>query len=150
MLAWPSSHDAPQATPPADPRTAGGNWPVDRFDRIYALHRLLAGRRVPISEKDLETALECFRATAVLGFSPRMARWVADETWPPDQRGQWLLDGRYELEFPFANPTELIRDILRFRADVEVVKPKALKDLVVAQLKAALGQYTTPKLAIGS
>jgi hypothetical protein len=38
---------------------------VDRFDRIYALHRLLAGRRVPISEKDLETALECSRATVI-------------------------------------------------------------------------------------
>lgn len=38
---------------------------MDRFDRIYALHRLLAGRRVPISEKDLETALECSRATVI-------------------------------------------------------------------------------------
>ena len=36
---------------------------MDRFDRIYALHRILSGRRVPISEQDLEHALECSRAT---------------------------------------------------------------------------------------
>ena len=36
---------------------------MDRFDRIFALHRILSGRRIPISEQELEHALECSRAT---------------------------------------------------------------------------------------
>jgi len=30
---------------------------VDRFDRIYRLHRILAGRRTPIPFEDLREAL---------------------------------------------------------------------------------------------
>jgi len=36
---------------------------VDRFHRYYALHRVLAGRRVPVSRRELESKLECSRAT---------------------------------------------------------------------------------------
>jgi proteasome accessory factor C len=81
------------------------------------------------------------RATAVLRFSAHMARWVAEERWHPEQNGQWLLDGRYELSIPYAEPTELVRDILRFGPDVEVVRPESLRELVRARLAAALGQY---------
>lgn len=81
------------------------------------------------------------RATAILRFSAHMARWVAEENWHPQQQGQWLTDGRYELTIPFADPTELVRDILRFGADVEVVRPQTLRQLVSRQLAAALDQY---------
>lgn len=37
---------------------------MDRFDRIYALHRILAARRTPISLADLQGRLECSTATA--------------------------------------------------------------------------------------
>lgn len=36
---------------------------MDKFDRIYALHRILAARRTPIGEADLCGRLECSRAT---------------------------------------------------------------------------------------
>lgn len=136
------------------------NWYLDAWChmrdglRIFALDRMTratvsdaAARDLDDDELDTHLARSYGifqgvpRATAVLRFSPRMARWVADETWHPDQRGQWLLDGRYELEFPYADPTELVRDILRYGADVEVIKPKPLQDLVVQQLTAALGHY---------
>ncbi|RMD69047.1 MAG: WYL domain-containing protein, partial [Gammaproteobacteria bacterium] len=36
---------------------------MNRFDRIYALHRLLKGARVPIPRQRLEEELECSRST---------------------------------------------------------------------------------------
>lgn len=36
---------------------------MDKFDRIFALHRILAGRRTPISHEALQQELECSRAT---------------------------------------------------------------------------------------
>ncbi len=37
---------------------------MDRFDRIYALHRLLSAASVPVSRRRIEEQLECSRATA--------------------------------------------------------------------------------------
>lgn len=36
---------------------------MDRFDRIFALHKILASRRTPISREELQQKLECSRAT---------------------------------------------------------------------------------------
>lgn len=49
----------------------------------------------------------------MLAFSPQAAQWVSREEWHPDQRGQWLADGRYQLEIPYTDPNELAMDILR-------------------------------------
>ena len=136
------------------------NWYLDAWchlregARIFALDRIAraepredACHHMDESELDarLKGAYGIFqgvpRATAVLHFSPRMARWVADERWHAEQRGQWLTDGRYELELPYADPTELIRDVLRYGSDVEVVKPAALRKLVRDELQKALDHY---------
>ena len=41
-----------------------GRDTVDKFDRIYQLNRILAGRRTPIALEDLMERLECSKATA--------------------------------------------------------------------------------------
>ena len=38
-----------------------------------------------------------------------------------------LADGSYELTIPYADPTELVRDVMRFGPDVEVVRPEGLR-----------------------
>jgi proteasome accessory factor C len=81
--------------------------------------------------------------TAVLRFSRERARWVADERWHPRQVGQFLTDGRYELRFPYRDARELIMDILRHGAEVEVVSPETLQAEVKAALQGALAQYAT-------
>jgi len=80
--------------------------------------------------------------TAVLCFSRERARWVADERWHPQQAGQFLTDGRYELNIPYRDDRELIMDVLRHGAEVEVVAPEALRDEVVKQLRTTMVQYT--------
>lgn len=78
---------------------------------------------------------------AVLRFSAERARWVADEIWHPLQTGQWLEDGRYELRFPYAQPQELIMDILRHGEAAEVVAPADLRREVGAALVRAARRY---------
>jgi hypothetical protein len=35
---------------------------MDKFDRVYHLHSILAGRKTPISLSDLMDRLECLKA----------------------------------------------------------------------------------------
>ena len=79
----------------------------------------------------------------MLRFTAERARWVADERWHPQQVGQFLTDGRYELRFPYRDPRELVMDILRHGREVEVVSPDALRAEVKSALEAALAQYAT-------
>ncbi len=80
-------------------------------------------------------------ATAVLRFTPKRARWVAKESWHPRQQGRWLEDGRYELRLPYSDDRELLMDILKYGAEVEVVEPASLREAVKNQLEAAASPY---------
>lgn len=75
---------------------------------------------------------------ATLRFTPERARWVAAETWHPQQRGAFDADGRYVLELPYADPRELVMDILRHVPEVEVVGPPELRQKVEQNLREAL------------
>lgn len=81
------------------------------------------------------------RRWATLHFDRTASLWASREQWHPEQQGQWLADGRYELRVPYADDTELVMDILRQGEQVEVVQPPALKRAVRARLAAALHQY---------
>ena len=74
-------------------------------------------------------------------FEPRRARWIARERWHRDQRAEWRADGRYVLHVPYGDPRELIMDLLRFGADVEVLAPAELRAEVAGQLAAAAARY---------
>ena len=82
--------------------------------------------------------------TAVLRFSPERARWVADERWHPEQAGQFLTDGRYELRIPYRDDRELVMDVLKHGPDAEVVEPESLRSTVAGLLRAALALYRNP------
>lgn len=80
--------------------------------------------------------------TAVLRFTAQAARWVADERWHPKQRGHFLTDGGYELRVPYRDAWELVMDVLRYGAEVEVVGPEALRKEVAEKLRKAMRQYS--------
>ncbi len=81
------------------------------------------------------------KAHAKLRFTPERARWVAAEQWHPRQRAIVEADGAYVLEFPYSDDRELIGDILRHGAEVEVLAPKELRARVREQLGAAARRY---------
>lgn len=111
--------------------------------------RVLDAPAKDISESELDQALaEGYgifsgepRAWAKLRFTPARARWVAAEEWHPKQRAQFEADGAYVLEFPYSDDRELVGDILRHGAEVEVLAPQALRDKVAAAHTAAAHRY---------
>jgi predicted DNA-binding transcriptional regulator YafY len=136
------------------------NWYLDAWDdgrkalRSFAVDRVSNAKELdePAAEVAREALEEHFASgygifggkankTAVLLFSADRARWVADERWHPTQVGQFLTDGRYELRIPYRDQRELVMDILRHGAEVEVVGPKELREEVAVQLIRAVGQY---------
>jgi proteasome accessory factor C len=138
------------------------NWYLDAWDelrgglRSFSVDRIRdateleeAADEVPASVLDehFASAYGIFAGkankTAVLRFSAERARWIADERWHPEQSGQFLTDGRYELRFPYRDSRELVMDILRFAADVEVVSPDTLRADVRRALEAGLARHAT-------
>ncbi len=78
--------------------------------------------------------------TRPAAHSLERARWIAAERWHPDQRGRFET-GHYILEFPYADDRELVLDILRYGADVEVLRPKSLRRRVLDQILRTVSQY---------
>jgi predicted DNA-binding transcriptional regulator YafY len=73
---------------------------------------------------------------AELRFTPERARWVAAESWHPRQVGRFEADGTYLLRLPYADPRELVMDVMRHVPDVDVVGPPELRKEVAKRLIA--------------
>jgi predicted DNA-binding transcriptional regulator YafY len=73
--------------------------------------------------------------TARLRFTPERARWVAQENWHPKQHGRHAEDGSWLLDLPYADHRELIMDILKYGADVEVLGPESLRRRVAEEVR---------------
>ncbi|HKX43022.1 MAG TPA: WYL domain-containing protein [Burkholderiaceae bacterium] len=82
---------------------------------------------------------------ATLVFDADAAQWVANEEWHPQQQSRWLDgtpgEGRYELRVPYADPTELVMDVLRHGDSVHVVADKALAATLARRLRSAAARY---------
>ena len=78
---------------------------------------------------------------ATLKFTPEAARWVSAQNWHPKQRSRVEKDGSYVLELPYAEDRELVMEILKYGADVEVMAPDALRLRVAKALAAAARRY---------
>ena len=122
--------------------------------RSFALERIRTMTRMdePALDIDLDTLSEQLDASfgifsgpaehrALLRFSPEAARWASEEAWHPEQQGQWRADGCFELQVPFGNDRELLMEIRRYGADVEVLAPDNLRHRLVASLQQSLDCY---------
>lgn len=81
---------------------------------------------------------------AILKFNAIRARWIEKEQWHPQQTGEWK-DNYYLLSIPYNNPTELIMDILKYGADVEVLAPEELRGAVISQINSMRALYAKEK-----
>jgi proteasome accessory factor C len=136
------------------------NWYLDAWChlreelRIFAVDKIESAEILPEDAVDLpESELHAYFAsaygifsgiakyTAVLVFSAERARWIADEYWHPEQQTRWLDDGRFELRIPFNDHRELLMDIFKYGADVEVRGPDFLVAAVVEQVERMQAMY---------
>jgi predicted DNA-binding transcriptional regulator YafY len=90
-------------------------------------------------EREFNSGYGIFGGTKVswakLRFAPARARWVAQERWHPEQRGRADADGSYVLEVPYTDVRELMMDILKYGADVEVLGPASLAKTVADEIR---------------
>ena len=70
-----------------------------------------------------------------LRFLPEKARWIIGQVWHKDQKTKILKDGSLELSFPVADFREVMMEILRQGAGVEVIRPNVLRDLIREEAK---------------
>jgi len=136
------------------------NWYVDAYChlredlRSFAVDAIreallleMKAREVAKSELDeyLKSGYGIFAGRAVewatLKFTPQAARWVASQSWHSSQRTRFEKDGSYVLEVPYADDRELVMEILKFGADVEVLGPEILRAKVKGQIEAAREAY---------
>jgi len=126
-------------------RKALRSFAVDRIKSANELQDAADSRAEEELDEHYATAYGIFAGkankTAVLRFSPTIARWVSDERWHPEQIGQFMTDGRYELSFPYRDDRELLMDILKYGPELEVVGPNALRIAVAERLRLAVDQY---------
>ena len=136
------------------------NWYLDawchmreglRSFSIDAIQRLAIAPEAAIEideavlNRELESGYGIFSGTdtreAVLRFGPEIARWVSRETWHPQQRSEYDADGYYLLRVPYSQDTELVMDILRYGAEVEVIEPPELRARVIDRIGAMHALY---------
>jgi predicted DNA-binding transcriptional regulator YafY len=126
-------------------REALRSFSVDRIQHAKLLEDV--ARDLPDEELDqhLASSYGIFsgtpKGTATIVFSPKAARWVADEHWHSKQEGRFLPDGRYQLRLPYSNAKELLMDVLRYGADAEITEPVALREQALTLLQLALSAY---------
>ena len=137
------------------------NWYLDAWDhernalRSFSVDRIAQARAqqdtaTDVPEADLDQQLSSSygifsgppKAWATIHFSPRAARWAAEERWHSQQQGQFLPDGSYELRLPYSNSRELLMDILRHGPDATIIEPVSLRSEAQIQLSLALGNYS--------
>ena len=136
------------------------NWYLDAYChlredlRSFAVDAIREASLLEIKARDvakadldeyLKSGYGIFAGRAVewasLKFTPQAARWVASQSWHSSQRTRFEKDGSYVLEVPYADDRELVMEILKFGADVEVLGPETLRLKVKAQLDAARRSY---------
>jgi predicted DNA-binding transcriptional regulator YafY len=107
---------------------------------------LLEARAKEVASKTLESEMDAGygiyagakRHWATLSFDAQAAQWVSREEWHPEQKARFTDDGRFELQVPYVEETELAMDILRHGGHVAVVAPPSLRVMVRKQLQDAL------------
>ncbi|MGQ0544264.1 MAG: WYL domain-containing protein [Betaproteobacteria bacterium] len=115
-----------RSAPPSCARRAPGKSPPPSSTHLGAGYGIFAGKKVE---------------WATLRFTPEAARWVAAQSWHPKQRSRFEEDGSYVLELPYSEDRELLMEILKFGADVEVLAPASLRSRVAASLAGAASRY---------
>lgn len=76
-----------------------------------------------------------------LRFTPEKAKWIDDQIWHKEQKTKILDDGFLELSFPVSDFTEIVREILKHGAGVEVVKPEELRELIKTEVSKMASIY---------
>jgi predicted DNA-binding transcriptional regulator YafY len=101
-----------------------------RADRVLEAKLLTQDFRPQVLFKPIRKLEDLFQADEIIAakvaFSPRIARWLKERY--PD--GHEASDGRYVVTFTVADPAWLVREVLQYGAEAEVLEPESLREAV--------------------
>jgi len=101
-----------------------------RADRVLEAKLLVQDFRPQVPFEPIRKAEELLRADEIIAakvaFSPRVARWIKERY--PDGREE--ADGRYVVTMKVADPAWLVREVLQYGAEAEVLEPESLREAV--------------------
>jgi predicted DNA-binding transcriptional regulator YafY len=138
-----------------------GNWHVLAFCELrkgvrdFALSRI---RHIEMSAEDIEERFKSMdlkkeidgahgiffegkKEQVVLRFNETIADYVREQVWFPGQTLTPETDGRVTLRFFVTDLREVLREVLSFAADVEVVEPKTLRDMIKEKVRQLSRRY---------
>ena len=90
-------------------------------------------RRYRAESFDLERGKECYQVK--LKFSPYQARWIREREWHPSQKIEETGDGHLILAMKVKGLNDLKRWVLYHGAEVEVIEPPILRELVQLEIE---------------
>ncbi len=121
-------------------RNALRSFSLDTFQHVHLLAQGALNIEPAVLDAHYASSYGIFsgapRDWAVLRFSPERARWVQAECWHKHQQSEVLDDGSYRLRLPYADPRELLMDILRHGRHVEVEAPESLRLRIAEEIVA--------------
>ena len=79
--------------------------------------------------------------TAIIRFTGLAARYAQRETWHPKQKLKKCKDGSVQLALPFNKPQELIKEILSWGNEAEIIAPPSLRHQVAGILETTAKKY---------
>lgn len=85
--------------------------------------------------------------TAIVRFTGLAARYALRETWHPQQKLIRLAGGSVQLEIPYKKPQELIKEILSWGGEAEVIGPEELREEVATAIEKAAARYAPGVMA---
>jgi proteasome accessory factor C len=113
---------------------------VFRVDRIERIERTEETYRVPddFSAEELVKDGRVFQGetdqVVQVRYGPAVARWIAER-----EGCEPAADGSLTLEYPLADPSWLVRHVLQYGADAEVVGPEGAREVVRTALERIVG-----------
>lgn len=115
------------------------NFNMVMMSSVKALDRIFTVKKDFYIKEYLRSGFGIYKGGTLkevtLRFSPQKSKWIRGQIWDKDQKEKVLKDGSIELTFPVASYAEIMMEILKHGSDVEVIKPKSLRELIKAEAK---------------
>ena len=110
-----------------------------RISSVKAMDRMFAVQKGFDIKEYLKSGFGIYKGSSLkqvtLRFSPQKSKWIKGQIWDKDQKEKVLKDGSIELTFPVASYAEIMMEILKHGSDVEVIKPKSLRELIKSEAR---------------
>ncbi len=126
-------------------RKAIRSFAVDALESVAMTPEKARDVKDHLLDKELSSGYGIFSGSSIqwaeLKFSSKTAHWVAQEQWHPQQKEAFDKQGSYHLSIPYSQDTELIMDVLKYGAEVEVIKPAYLRKKIIKMIVEMSNRY---------